>query len=418
MKANEIFTPGSLPSVTYYARPSRELEQELQTALSTRGFICSIAGPSKCGKTVLCETVIPKMLLVTGADLKTIGKFWEKVRQELAVAKSTTSLSSATDGGESSATGEVSAGFGSIFSAKAGVGSKSTNSRQQTTNQNFDELSSKALFDLLREQDITLVVDDFHYAAQDVQKALAEEFKEAARSGLRIIVISVPHRSDQPIRANRDLRGRLTTIDIPVWDNDELIEIPRQGFQQLNVTMDETSLRRLVKESLASPQLMQTLCLRLCIIHGYEERSATPIEKALSASELTDILKKAASTTNCATAYQILKSGPKPRGAKRNVYSFGGGKQGDIYTLILTAISSGEASLTFNYEDIKSRVRDLIDADTPEPRGVDLTTALQQMNKLVTEKLEDDRILEFDEETETLNILDPYFLYYLRWAKK
>lgn len=105
MKANEIFTPGSLPSVTYYARPSRELEQELQTALATKGFICSIAGPSKCGKTVLCETVIPKMLLVTGADLKTITKFWEKVRQELVVAKTTTSLSSATDGGESSATG-------------------------------------------------------------------------------------------------------------------------------------------------------------------------------------------------------------------------------------------------------------------------------------------------------------------------
>lgn len=313
---------------------------------------------------------------------------------------------------------EVSAGFISFLSAKAGVGSKSTSSRQQTTNQNFDELSSKALFDLLRAQDITLVVDDFHYAAQDVQKALAEEFKEAARGGLRIAVISVPHRSDQPIRANRDLRGRLTTIDIPVWDSNELIEIPRKGFRQLNVTVDETSLHRLVKESLSSPQLMQTLCLRLCIIHGYEEQLAIPIVKSLNVSELNDILKKAASTTNCATSYQILKAGPKPRGAKRNVYSFAGGKQGDIYTLILTAIASGEASLTFNYEDIKSRVKALIDANTPEPRGVDLTTALQQMTKLVTEKLEDDRILEFDEETETLNILDPYFLYYLRWAKK
>ncbi|MGI4871920.1 MAG: hypothetical protein ACRYFX_12180 [Janthinobacterium lividum] len=85
-----------------------------------------------------------------------------------------------------------------------------------------------------------------------------------------------------------------------------------------------------------------------------------------------------------------------------------------MYTLILAAIASGEAKLTFNYAAIKARVSDLIDANTPEPRGIDLTNALQQMDKLAA----DDRVLEFDEETETLNILDPYFLYYLRWATK
>lgn len=412
MKANEIFTPGSQPSVTYYART--ELEQELQDALATQGFICSIAGPSKSGKTVLCETVVSKMLLVTGADLKTVAKFWEKVRQELAAPKSTTALSSTTDGGESSATGEVSAGFASFLTAKAGVGSKSTNSQQQSATQSFDELSSKALFDVLRERGITLVVDDFHYAAPEVQEALAQEFKEAARSGLRIVVISVPHRADQPIRKNRDLRGRLTTIDIPAWKDEELIEIPRRGFAQLHVTVDETSLRRLVLESLGSPQLMQTLCLRLCLLHGYENPAPVPIKKALSAAELNLLLKRAASTTNCATVYQILRTGPKPRGEARNLYSFGGGKQGDVYTLILAAIASGEASLTFNYAAIKARVSALIDADATEPRGVDLTNALQQMDKLA----DDDRVLEFDDETETLNILDPYFLYYLRWANK
>jgi len=412
MRANEIFTPGSQPSVTYYART--ELEQELRDALDTQGIICSIAGPSKSGKTVLCETVVPNMLLVTGADLKTVAKFWEKVRQGLIAPKSSTALSSSTDGGESSATGEVSAGFGSFFTAKASVGSKSTNSQQQSTTQSFDELSSQALFDLLRERAVALVVDDFHYAAPDVQEALAQEFKEAARNGLRIVVISVPYRVDQPIRKNLDLRGRLTTIDIAPWKDDELIEIPRLGFQQLNITVDDTTLRRLVLESLGSPQLMQTLCLRLCQLHHYENPAPTPLQVQLNAAELANLLRRAARSTNCATVYQLLRTGPKPRGEQRNVYSYGGGKQGDVYILILAAMASGEAALTFNYAAIKARVNALIDAGTPEPRGVDLTNALQQMDKLAT----DDRVLEFDEETETLNILDPYFLYYLRWATK
>jgi hypothetical protein len=412
MKANEIFTPSSQPSVTYYART--ELEQELRDVLDTQGSICSIAGPSKSGKTVLCETVIPNMLLVTGADLKTVIKFWEKVRQKLVAPKSSTTLNSTTDGGESSATGEVSAGFGSFFTAKAGIGSKSTSTQQQSTTQSFDELSSQALFDVLRAQEITLVVDDFHYAAPDVQEALAQEFKEAARNGLRIVVISVPHRADQPIRKNLDLRGRLTTLDIPAWEDGELIEIPRLGFQQLNVTVDDTTLRRLVLESLGSPQLIQTLCLRLCQLHSLQNPSPTPIQIQLNAAELANLLRRAARSTNCDTVYQLLKTGPKPRGEQRNVYAYNAGKQGDVYTLILAAIASGEAALTFNYAAIKARVSALIDANTPEPRGVDLTNALQQMDKLAA----DDRVLEFDEETETLNILDPYFLYYLRWATK
>jgi hypothetical protein len=163
---------------------------------------------------------------------------------------------------------------------------------------------------------------------------------------------------------------------------------------------------------------MQTLCLRLCLMHKYDKAAPTPINKAFSAAELQDILKKAATTTNCATAYQILKTGPKTRGAQRTVYNFGSGKRGDIYTLILTAISSGDAALVFDYQDIKGRVNALIAANTAEPRGAELTTALKQMSKLVTEKLGEDRILEYDDETEMLNILDPYFLYYLRWGMK
>jgi len=49
-------------------------------------------------------------------------------------------------------------------------------------------------------------------------------------------------------------------------------------------------------------------------------------------------------------------------------------------------------------------------------RGVGIIEALSQMHKSVVDKLGEDRVLEWDEEKETLNIPDPYFLYYLRWA--
>ncbi len=50
------------------------------------------------------------------------------------------------------------------------------------------------------------------------------------------------------------------------------------------------------------------------------------------------------------------------------------------------------------------------------PRGVDISESLDQIHRRVLEKLGEDRVLDWDAEKETLDIPDPYFLYYMRWA--
>jgi hypothetical protein len=71
MKANDVFTPATLPKHTYYDRSDLHLEQNLLDAVDTPGIIAAVSGPSKSGKTVLCESVIGlgSMLLVTGGAL-------------------------------------------------------------------------------------------------------------------------------------------------------------------------------------------------------------------------------------------------------------------------------------------------------------------------------------------------------------
>ncbi|WP_035564193.1 hypothetical protein [Hymenobacter sp. IS2118] len=418
MKASDIFTPGSLPSITYYDRPNLALEKELALALDTKGMICSISGPSKCGKTVLCETVIDNMLLVTGASITSIDVFWAKIRQALRIEKSTTRTDGRTYGGDLTSTGELSGGIPFVGQAKGAISGKVTAAGQQSSSQAFDKNGAKALFQVLRERGITLVLDDFHYASAAVQITLAQEFKEAAREGTRIVIVTVTQRSDQAIRANGDLRGRVSAIDIPYWQNEELIEIPRRGFAELNITIDESNLRLLVKESVSSPQLMQSLCLRICNEYDYISRFANPLVVTLTAQELRLIFERAANNANCSTAYSILRNGPKPRGFQRNSYRLANGSTGDIYSIILDAIASGEPALSFSYQNLKERVKALITDDSGEPRGIDITKALIQMGNSVKDRLGEDRVLDYDHELETLNILDPYFLYYLRWAKK
>ncbi|RYU81810.1 hypothetical protein [Hymenobacter persicinus] len=420
MHVNDIFTPGALPSVTYYERSALALEQKLSNALTTKGFISVISGPSKCGKTVLCEKVIgvENMLLITGAGITSIDVFWSKLRQELETERSSSQAVGTTLGGTITGTASATGSIPFLAKATGSVGGNVNATRQQTLNKIFDDRNSKALFKLLRDENLTLVVDDFHYAEISVQRILAQEFKEAAREGTRIVLVSIPHRSDQAIRANRDLRGRLRLLDITYWSADELIEIPRRGFQQLGITLDNHTLSFLVKESLSSPQLMQTLCLDLCYSNGYITERIPPTHKSLNAQELKELLKTSSSNTDCSTVYTILKTGPKPRGSQRKMYSYSGGQIGDIYVIVLAAIASGEAALSFSYDDLKGRIESLIDAGGTEPRGSDITSTLIQMDASIRTRSEEDRVIEYDKEKEALNILDPYFLYYLRWATK
>ena len=62
LKSEEVFKPGLFPEYTYISRMSPEVmfsyEFRLEQALKTPGYLTSIIGPSKTGKTVLCEKVI------------------------------------------------------------------------------------------------------------------------------------------------------------------------------------------------------------------------------------------------------------------------------------------------------------------------------------------------------------------------
>ncbi|MFZ3172614.1 MAG: hypothetical protein WA118_11640 [Carboxydocellales bacterium] len=82
-RSNEVFKPGAFPEHTYVSRVSYDLpytyEFRLEQALNTVGYLTSIVGPSKTGKTVLCEKVLglDKIVSLTGNDFKNSDNFLE-----------------------------------------------------------------------------------------------------------------------------------------------------------------------------------------------------------------------------------------------------------------------------------------------------------------------------------------------------
>lgn len=413
VKATEVFTPGTLPKYTYYERPELNLEQQLLDAVDTPGMIAAVSGPSKSGKTVLCESVvgIKSLLLVTGGGIESEADFWHRIRARLNVPASSSSLSGTSKSREVGATAK--AGLGFLFKGEAGLDGKIGRGEQEQSTLQFEGVSGVELLEVVRSANKTLVVDDFHYIDREIQVSLVEQFKEAARAGCTIVVVSVPHRADDAIRANPDLRGRLRLIDVKYWTDDELLHIPRLGFSTLNVQPDSGVVTRFASESLSSPQLMQSLCLELCRSEQIYEQQATLKPIPFEEAKVKKVLQTIATTSSAQTPLDILVKGPRVRGTERNTYELLDGSRGDVYAVVLRAIASGEPTLSLSYNQIRERVGRVTKGEPPS--GSSIVSTLTQMDEASGKMKQGDRVLDWDPEKETLNFPDPYFLYYLRW---
>ena len=73
--------------------------------------------------------------------------------------------------------------------------------------------------------DYALLIDDFHYVAQGIQVELMRQIKEVIRNNVKMCVASVMHRADHAIRANQEMQGRISVIDLKYWGRDELRKV-------------------------------------------------------------------------------------------------------------------------------------------------------------------------------------------------
>ena len=110
----------------------------------------------------------------------------------------------------------------------------------------------------------------------------------------------------------------------------------------------------------------------------------------------------------------VLDDGPKTRGAERKMYRFLDNTQGDVYRCVLRAIAQEPPQLSFSYSDITKRVSSI--CVTEDPVGSSIVSTCQQMEKLALEKLPNERVIEWDEQKQVLDVPDPYLIFYLRWS--
>lgn len=390
LKAENIFKPGAFPKYTYvsrnYENTGISYELRLKQALRTAGCLTSIIGPSKMGKTILCEQVIglDNIVEVSGADFNENTDFWAIIAAKVGLPY-----------------------MGEITTERASTEGKS---EERDSKSEKYILSKDKIIRYYIENNKILVIDDFHYASTEMQMKMAQQLKDAIRRELKVVVVSLPHRADDAIRQNADLSGRLSLINIETWKEEDLKKIAIKGFNKLGIKITDNIAEKLAVECLTSPQLMQYICLSICTLLEDEKKQEVNDEILEKAYRFTTI------NFNYADVVSVLIKGPNPRGQQRKLYRTVDGKELDLYGIIVESLAKNPPMTELDFESFYNRIFNVIEEnDRLKLEKQTVRNHLNHLQELLEGKEEIYRAIEWKDGK--VYVLDPLFLFYLRWGR-
>lgn len=386
LKAEDIFRPGAFPEYTYVSRKSSisdlPYEFRLNQAIKVSGFLTSLVGPSKMGKTILCEKVIgfERIIEISGADFNQDTDFWK------------------------------------LVAVKAGLALEGQFVSERIIEETNDKYSQKQIFSLTKDKviehyvknNLVLVIDGFHYAPSEKRMTVAQQLKDAIRRGFKAVVVSLPHRADDAIRQNADLSGRLSLINMEPWSVEELKKIALMGFEKLNIDIDDELATQVAVESLSSPQLMQYICLNIC---DYLELNH---ENKICKEMLETVYKYTTANFEYGDVISFMMKGPNTRGKNRNKFMAKDHQMYDMYELIVKSIAENPPIMKLEIEDVKERIYNLLMPDEKKPTVKAIRDSLNNIQEMLREREDIFKVLDWKDGV--LYILDPLFLFYLRWG--
>lgn len=411
-RATKIFVPGGMPEYTYVSRTDKNLEERLRMASDNLFKLVTVTGMTKSGKTVLTNRIFPRQqsIWVDGGVVGTEDDLWSSVLSELDGYTEIGSEKSkeSTYGVESGLEGEGKIPW--VASGKAQIGSSFDRTQAEGQTRNLTISPRAAAVAQLRKKRIPLIIDDFHYLKREFQGEIVRALKPLIFDGLPVVLIAIPHRRYDAVKVEREMTGRIENISVPVWELDELLQIPAEGFPLLNVHVSSSVCERFANEAFGSPHLMQEFCRNLALNNNISETTTDQYHIGRVSDE---IFVQVAEQTG-KVIFDKLAKGPRQR-TDRMQRNLKNGRTADIYQVVMLALAHLKPNLeTVDYETLRLSIREILAANVPQAHEV--TRVLEQMSKIATSDESSTPVLDWEKDEQKLHITDPFFAFYLKWG--
>lgn len=260
----DVFVPAGFPQITYIER--LELKRKIISAkMNTSKHIC-IYGSSKSGKSNLWRKNFEEdEYIKIGLNSKqSIDDIYSEILNQLEAYY--ISEKSVKDDVKASIGAEIKLTIQMLMSSKI-------NSKIEGSFENGEKralvgkqvISSNTVIKYLKPSKKRIILEDFHYANDEVISILAQDLKAFSDEECQFVLISVPVRTDKLLKANIELQGRLIDLPVGMFSDIELIEIIDKGIEALNIDFTSELKNEIVKEANKSAAITQDICQKICV---------------------------------------------------------------------------------------------------------------------------------------------------------
>lgn len=412
IKIKDVFNSLGQPTITYVKRENGYYENQLQNALDACGKLCLLTGPSKTGKTSLYKKVIKdknlEPIVVRCDSGLTSTEFWKKALEKINFERISGGHKSVER--NISASGKIGGKIGWAWLAnllgEVSLGINSSMSEIDIREKILAQPSPDHLIPVLQKLPFILIIEDFHYLKPEVQENVFQQWKIFVDNEVTVIVIGTTHHSIDLAFANRDLLGRITHVELSPWNIDDLSKIVIQGFKYLNLSISQNIIKEIAQESVGLPIITQETCHQIFMDKGISNLKLEEIEITFTKHCVYNALHNVAKInySPLSKVYDILITGPRKGGRKYNTYE-----------LVLLTFSQDPIKYSLSRHEIEDRLNKFPLQMQEIPPSSSINSTLKALKKF--QKDIGIELVEWIETVNCLYILEPTFLFFLRWRK-
>lgn len=233
-----------------------------------------VHGGSKQGKTILRRKHLAdaQCIVLPCGPNDTLESLYDRILRQTDTTVTSSSSKATTTGAEGGTKGSISLALPFVAEATVGAGGKVSSKTTQSAEEKHvgADVSIDLVARAIRLSHRRLVIEDFHYLAEDEQKKLAFALKALWDAKVFVIIIGIWAEQNLLAVYNNDLSGRVEEIDVR-WTDDELREVISKGEETLNIAILPQIVDDIIKDANKNVGLLQRLAEGACMESGITE---------------------------------------------------------------------------------------------------------------------------------------------------
>lgn len=412
---SEVFGVSSKPILSYVERD--DVDTRFRDALNSDKQII-VYGSSKQGKTALVSKYLPyrENLLVSLTPKTAVLDIYHTILSESGIRLKS--------GSSQKGTSEASIGFGAKVKAMIpilGGGELSTKGGVKAGSESEQEYEEVPI-NLELPQHVAemlhmvgsqkwVILENFHYLNEDIQKQFAFDLRAFQELGLRFVILGVWREKNRMAQFNGDLLDRIVEIPVEPWKESDFRKVAEKGAGFLNVSFSAELLTDTINASFSSIGVFQELLKGICGEAGIEATgpSLIPIDN-LNFLARTIEAKAAEYAARHQRALEAIAAGHPS-----------GGPKGDLpplflpYYLVRVVLEGGFEGIAngMHRTDIHERIRQSHHRGE-DVRASDMSNLLGGLANLQSVKSISPPIIDYDSQNRILQVVDSTFYFFIK----